>query len=416
LDNFIKKFVYFRDNISLMDNLFEACFTTLAATGKPLSRCGKCLRYMKLIALQPQRLYCSTCEEIYALPQNGTIKLYKELKCPLDNFDLVLFSLGNTEKAQGKSYPLCPYCYNNPPSFKVKKPEEEEEAEGEEGEEGTDEGDDEDEEGEEEEDDGVGMTRAAEDTNIIHMGCDKCMHPTCKHSAVANGVCPCPGTVVPKPVVGRRAIRGGGRGGRGSRGGGGGGRGRGDDRGRGGAGGRGGRGRGRGGPDVNVVDDEDEEEEEDKLIECPGTMILDVNSKPNWKLSCNQCNTLIRFQAEIHNIIPMSLTSSENGGYCKKCSVRLLKFEFNKLKTPLPNGETVYTGCISCDPFLMKFTEILAGRTMNITVLGQIRHRKQMMLAQRGKRGGRGRGRGGRGGRGGGRMSKKDILMSFSDF
>ena len=25
--------------------------------------------------------------------------------------------IGNTEKAQGKSYPLCPFCYNQPPQF-----------------------------------------------------------------------------------------------------------------------------------------------------------------------------------------------------------------------------------------------------------------------------------------------------------
>ena len=30
---------------------------------------------------------------------------------------IVLFSLGNSEKAQGKSYPLCPYCYTHPPDF-----------------------------------------------------------------------------------------------------------------------------------------------------------------------------------------------------------------------------------------------------------------------------------------------------------
>lgn len=30
----------------------------------------------------------------------------------------VLFSLGNTDKAQGKTYSLCPYCYNHTPSFR----------------------------------------------------------------------------------------------------------------------------------------------------------------------------------------------------------------------------------------------------------------------------------------------------------
>lgn len=80
---------------------------------------------------RPVRLYCPTCEETYSLPQNGAIKvppslrlmllvyvslssgffqLYKELTCPLDGFELVLFSLGSG----AKSYPVCPYCYNIP--------------------------------------------------------------------------------------------------------------------------------------------------------------------------------------------------------------------------------------------------------------------------------------------------------------
>jgi hypothetical protein len=52
---------------------------------------------MRFIPLKPQRLYCQNCEDTYSLPQNGTIKLYKEIRCPLDNFELVLFSLGKWE-------------------------------------------------------------------------------------------------------------------------------------------------------------------------------------------------------------------------------------------------------------------------------------------------------------------------------
>jgi len=29
----------------------------------------------------------------------------------------IISCIGNTEKAQGKSYPLCPFCYNQPPQF-----------------------------------------------------------------------------------------------------------------------------------------------------------------------------------------------------------------------------------------------------------------------------------------------------------
>lgn len=66
---------------------------------------------------KPSRLHCSHCDETYTLPQNGTIKLYKELRCPLDDFELVLWSSGS----RGKSYPLCPYCYNHPPFRDMKK-------------------------------------------------------------------------------------------------------------------------------------------------------------------------------------------------------------------------------------------------------------------------------------------------------
>lgn len=40
------------------------------------------------------------------------MKLYKGLECPLDGYEIVLFSLSGPD---GKTYPLCPFCYNNPP-------------------------------------------------------------------------------------------------------------------------------------------------------------------------------------------------------------------------------------------------------------------------------------------------------------
>lgn len=66
---------------------------------------------------KPSRLHCSHCDETYSLPQNGAIKLYKELRCPLDEFELVLWTSG----PRGKSYPLCPYCFSNPPFRDMKK-------------------------------------------------------------------------------------------------------------------------------------------------------------------------------------------------------------------------------------------------------------------------------------------------------
>lgn len=94
-----------------MDQLMEVIFSPVGESGKLFSKCGKCRRYMHLIALRQPRLFCKTCDDTYSLPGNGTIKLFKELKCPLDNFELVIYSQGS----KSKGYSVCPYCYNHPP-------------------------------------------------------------------------------------------------------------------------------------------------------------------------------------------------------------------------------------------------------------------------------------------------------------
>lgn len=175
LQEFMAKFSYFVSQIERMDTLFEAQFSPLADSGKMLSKCGKCGRYMKYIAMRPARLYCSACEEVYGLPQNGSIKLYKELTCPLDSFELVLVSFSGPDS---KSYPLCPYCYNHPPFEEVD-----------------------------------AMVMVATGTGKGDRGskagggmpCTFCLHPTCRHSMVKQGVCACPecnGTLVLDPVSG----------------------------------------------------------------------------------------------------------------------------------------------------------------------------------------------------------------------
>ncbi|KAF2364981.1 TOPRIM domain [Trinorchestia longiramus] len=111
LQIFAAKFQYFVSNIGGMDNLFEVSFSPLSDSGKPFSRCGKCKRYMKLVETKPQRLYCATCDDTYAVPPGGSVREYQENRCPLDDFQLVLHSGGG----QGKSYSFCPYCFNHPP-------------------------------------------------------------------------------------------------------------------------------------------------------------------------------------------------------------------------------------------------------------------------------------------------------------
>lgn len=101
-------------------------------------------------------------------------QLYKEITCPLDNFELVLFSLAGPD---GKSYPLCPYCYNNPPF-----------------------------EGAEKLFGGVGFSKEGAKGGGGGKGgmpCTLCPHPTCRNSMIQQGVCACPecdGTLVLDPV------------------------------------------------------------------------------------------------------------------------------------------------------------------------------------------------------------------------
>lgn len=63
------------------------------------------------------------------------------MRCPLDDFELLAYSSGS----KGRSFPLCPYCYNNPP-FK-------------------------------------GMPNSS--------GCNTCTHPTCANSLNALGISMC---------------------------------------------------------------------------------------------------------------------------------------------------------------------------------------------------------------------------------
>ncbi len=46
------KFEWFMKKIANMDELFEATYSPLSSSGRPFSKCGKCRRYMHLIALR----------------------------------------------------------------------------------------------------------------------------------------------------------------------------------------------------------------------------------------------------------------------------------------------------------------------------------------------------------------------------
>ena len=81
-------------------------------------------------ALQPttaltwlQAMWCThwrhcAGERQVCVVQGAAIKLYKGLACPLDAFELLLCSLSGPD---GMTYPLCPYCFNNPPFEGIQK-------------------------------------------------------------------------------------------------------------------------------------------------------------------------------------------------------------------------------------------------------------------------------------------------------
>ncbi|KAH7939584.1 hypothetical protein HPB52_014451 [Rhipicephalus sanguineus] len=94
------KFCYFVTSIMQMDELFEVTFTPLSDSGKPLSRCGKCRRYLKLVASKPSRLHCVQCNDTHSIPQNGSVRTYRELKCPLDDFELLQWYGGTKGKVE----------------------------------------------------------------------------------------------------------------------------------------------------------------------------------------------------------------------------------------------------------------------------------------------------------------------------
>ena len=143
LNLFHNKFKFFVSNIDKMDVLFGASFSALSKTGRYISRCGNCTRYLRHIDTRPQRLYCQHCEVTYSLPQGGSIKPYAQFTCPIDNFELIINHVDG-----GKSQPLCPQCYNNPPFEE-------------------------------------------QHTKKSVMGCADCRHPDCRHSLATNYVCDC---------------------------------------------------------------------------------------------------------------------------------------------------------------------------------------------------------------------------------
>lgn len=77
------------------------------------------------------------------------------------------------------------------------------------------------------------------------------------------------------------------------------------------------------------------------------------------------------------------LPSQVSQDSCEVCDASLVMVDFNKARTPLPEGDTQHTGCVFCDPLFQDAVEL--------------KHASMRRTAHRGggaRRGGRGRGRG----------------------
>ena len=70
IKRFSLKFQTFVNEIEKMDALFEASFTS-AETSKIYTRCGKTMRYLRIISSRPPRLYNPLTEDIYIMPLGG---------------------------------------------------------------------------------------------------------------------------------------------------------------------------------------------------------------------------------------------------------------------------------------------------------------------------------------------------------
>ncbi|KAJ1359352.1 hypothetical protein KIN20_018051 [Parelaphostrongylus tenuis] len=266
LEMFRQKFVHYVKNIAQVDILFEASFTSLADTGKPFCRCGKCRRYMKLVDTKPQRLFCTCCQETYAVPHSnqGVLQPCGDKKCPLDDFDLVYFH-GSGGKLS-RSFAFCPFCYNNPPFESMKE----------------------------------------------GQGCNHCPHPTCPYSYMTSGVCGC--------------VQG-----------------------------------------------------------CGGVMVLDPQSHPKWRLTCNKCPSVVSM---FEGAVKFRVTEAS----CSNCQAQIINVEY-KDKNPLPEEKSIFKGCMFCDESVKDLVNLYHAFRVDdgfpsTTTRGNVGHgRRGSRTATRGGRG-----------------------------
>ncbi|KJH44604.1 hypothetical protein DICVIV_09356 [Dictyocaulus viviparus] len=77
------------------------------------------------------------------------------------------------------------------------------------------------------------------------------------------------------------------------------------------------------------------------LQECGGVMVLDPNSHPKWRLTCNKCPSVVAMFEGAHKFHVL-----EN--LCSLCNAHIVNVEY-KDKSPLSNGRPNFRGCMFCD-------------------------------------------------------------------
>lgn len=64
-----------------MDELMEVSFSPIAETGKPLSRCGKCHRFMKYIQVRQPCWSPADMNKLHSQSQKESRKRFASLAC-----------------------------------------------------------------------------------------------------------------------------------------------------------------------------------------------------------------------------------------------------------------------------------------------------------------------------------------------
>jgi DNA topoisomerase-3 len=117
LRQFSKKFAHFVKHVDAIDALFEAKFDPRAAgsaDAAPFSKCGRCLRYLRLTKTRTPRLTCPFEDVSYALPPGALVSKFDGRQCPLCGFEVLACGYGGDI-----AFPLCPFCYARPPSGRL---------------------------------------------------------------------------------------------------------------------------------------------------------------------------------------------------------------------------------------------------------------------------------------------------------